>query len=183
MRLYSVLAAALVTTLASPLAAQAQGIPEGAAHGAYVGYNTAGPVGWVVGGVVGGTVGGVEGLFGVGPGYGYREGQPAYRRGYPTDIPIALCTVAIPAEAIPLTPARPACRGHAGLWRSGHRPRSIGALLAARFSAFDHVIRGALIARGGCARWQRLRRRRSLAGGEESIHQWPALPLTAIFWE
>jgi hypothetical protein len=83
-RLYSVLAAALVTTLASPLAAQAQGIPEGAAHGAYVGYNTAGPVGWVVGGVVGGTVGGVEGLFGVGPGYGYWEGQPAYRRGYPT---------------------------------------------------------------------------------------------------
>jgi hypothetical protein len=82
-RLYSVLAAALVTTLA-PLAAQAQGIPEGAAHGAYVGYNTAGPVGWVVGGVVGGTVGGVEGLFGVGPGYGYWEGQPAYRRGYPT---------------------------------------------------------------------------------------------------
>jgi len=79
-----VLAAALVTTLASPPAAQAQGIPEGAAHGAYVGYNTAGPVGWVVGGVVGGTVGGVEGLFGVGPGYGYREGQPAYRRGYPT---------------------------------------------------------------------------------------------------
>jgi len=70
----------LVTTLASPLAAQAQGIPEGAAHGAYVGYNTAGPVG----GVVGGTVGGVEGLFGVGPGYGYWEGQPAYRRGYPT---------------------------------------------------------------------------------------------------
>jgi hypothetical protein len=47
-RLYSVLAAALVATLASPLAAQAQGIPEGAAHGAYVGYNTAGPVGWVV---------------------------------------------------------------------------------------------------------------------------------------
>ena len=84
MRLYSVLAAAFVATLGSPLAAQAQGIPEGAAHGAYVGYNTAGPVGWVVGGVVGGTIGGVEGLFGVGPGYGYGEGQPVYRRGYPT---------------------------------------------------------------------------------------------------
>lgn len=83
MRLYSVLAAAVIATLASPLAAQAQNIPEGAAHGAYVGYNTAGPVGWVVGGVVGGTVGGVEGLFGVGPGYGYWEAPPpAYRRGY-----------------------------------------------------------------------------------------------------
>ena len=84
-RLYSVFAAAFVATLASPLAAQAQGIPEGAAHGAYVGYNTAGPVGWVVGGVVGGTVGGVEGLFGVGPGYGYWQGPPAaYRHGYST---------------------------------------------------------------------------------------------------
>ena len=40
--------------------------------------------GGLSGGVVGGTVGGVEGLFGVGPGYGYWEGQPAYRRGYPT---------------------------------------------------------------------------------------------------
>ncbi len=76
------LAAALVATVASPLAAEAQSIPAGAARGAYVGYNTAGPVGWVVGGVVGGTIGGVEGLFGVGP-YGYWEGQPAYRRGYP----------------------------------------------------------------------------------------------------
>jgi hypothetical protein len=47
---------------------------------------------------------------------------------------------------------------------------------------FDHVIRGALIARGGCsvaaASTAALARRR-----KESIHQWPALPLTAIFWE
>jgi hypothetical protein len=45
----------------------------------------------------------------------------------------------------------------------------IGALLVARFSAFDHVIRGALIARGGCsvaASTAALARRR-----KESIHQ------------
>jgi hypothetical protein len=80
-KLYSVVAVALVATLASPLAAQAQNIPEGSAHGAYVGYNTAGPVGWAVGGVVGGTIGGMEGLFGVAP--GYYEGARVYRRGYP----------------------------------------------------------------------------------------------------
>jgi hypothetical protein len=81
-KLYSVLAAALVATLASPFAAQAQNIPEGTAHGAYVGYNTAGPVGWAVGGVVGGTIGGIQGLFGVAP--IYYEGSGVYRRGYPT---------------------------------------------------------------------------------------------------
>jgi hypothetical protein len=32
--------------------------------------------GGLSGGVVGGTVGGVEGLFRVGPGYGYWQGQP-----------------------------------------------------------------------------------------------------------
>jgi hypothetical protein len=83
-RLYSVLAAALVATFTSPLAARAQSIPTGAAHGASIGYNAAGPVGWAVGGVVGGTIGGVEGLFGVGPGYGYEGPQSYYRRSYST---------------------------------------------------------------------------------------------------
>ena len=99
------------------------------------------------------------------------------------DIPIATCIVTIPDERIPLTPARPACRGRAGLWRSGHLPRSIGALLVARFSTFDHVIRGALIARGGCSVAPSASTAALAPQRKESIYQWPALPLTAIFWE
>ena len=95
MRLYSVLAAALVTTLASPLAAQAQGIPEGAAHGAYVGYNTrceAAPL------AASKVCSGSDLATAIGKG-----NQPIDAAIRP-DIPIALCTVAIPAERIPLTP-------------------------------------------------------------------------------
>ena len=179
-RLYSVLAAALVTTLASPLAAQRKAFLK-APPMARMSDTTRRALsgGWSAAPLAASKVcSGSDLATAIGKG-----NQPIDAAIRP-DIPIALCTVAIPAERIPLTPARPACGGHAGLWRSGHRPRS---LVRCWLRASQPLIMSfAERSRAAVAWWRlrlRLRRRRSRAGRKESIHQWPALPLTAIFWE